>query len=1210
MTRMRSYILLGILLGLCIAETRAQQTTFWERLPSPLGGGNRIVHVGGDTLYSLRALLSETYRSVDGGNTWSPLAYQEPPGANGDELFLQTSLRGSFIVKTTTGLYYSEDGAQTWQPKTLPFSSANIYETRTGVWLIWQTPGTVLRSTDKGDTWQPVLQDPLSEWNEVLYFQDNNIVTIFRNDNTFGGVLNYRKFWHSTDDGATWTPILIPYAITESTQFYTHSRVFVTPSQKVLLNIGSRVYRGVPGDSTSFVQLGNLPTNSFNGFATLASGRLFCIDLIRGVYASDNEGNSWTQVSADRGGFFVPLPSVSPEVLYIGSRNAFYRSFDGGQTWNFGSQGIQQGNVYALCAFPGDTLLAQTEHGLCRTTDMGQSWEKISDNTASTNANYNLAQMLPDGRVLIRQSNTELLWSANGGQTFTPVPAPPGMINAGFAAPTYSFNPFDNTIYVVGDAGIYRTETLGQNWTLWLPNQQYLPLFLPSGRMIAAFTNPAALRYSDDEGQTWTNANFTIPSGDISLLGDVLWAAPTGEIYLYLQTNGGTLWRSDDQGVNWGVLPNLPSVWPKDKPYALCITPQGHIYAPDPDRKPLLSFTKGESWQGLPNPMPESDFLPSFSGIHLSASGHLYYSYYSATFKTSAPVTEGAYLEGRVYADGDGDCQTIDTTFSLKRTVQADGALGDFYTRSGADGHYQMFLPLGSYEVRAANPNALWWAACDSVQTVLLNDVFASDTADFAFVALADCPLMTVNVALPFLRRCFTQTAYINYCNAGTVPADSAYLDLTLDANLSIVDASHPYSSLGNQVFRFQLGSVGPEVCGQVSVQLYTACGDSTVLGQTHCITAHIYPDTVCTPVPNWSGATLEVSAVCQDSVLVFELRNTGPVATAPLEYIVIEDDVVLMSGNPVHNPNDVLSIPVPANGHTWRLESQQEPNHPFSIKAIAYAEGCGGFESLGYINDFNVNGSAPNIHTICVENVGAYDPNDKQGFPEGNGAAHRIDPGQRIDYLIRFQNTGTDTAFTVLIRDTLSALLNPMTLREGPASHPVKLSVDGQGVLSFRFDNILLPDSSTNLAASQGFVQFSIAPFADVPLGSVIRNEAAIYFDFNAPIFTNQTWHTIDTLARTVSGAGAGPDKKLPVLQASPNPFVGHTQLRLQTEAAGPYYWQVMDAIGREIFSAKTAAPALSIHGVNWLSGIYHVKVSDGKGQIIGTGRILRQVE
>ncbi|MBL8964476.1 MAG: aldehyde dehydrogenase, partial [Phycisphaerae bacterium] len=50
----------------------------------------------------------------------------------------------------------------------------------------------------------------------------------------------------------------------------------------------------------------------------------------------------------------------------------------------------------------------------------------------------------------------------------------------------------------------------------------------------------------------------------------------------------------------------------------------------------------------------------------------------------------------------------------------------------------------------------------------------------------------------------------------------------------------------------------------------------------------------------------------------------------------------------------------------------------------------------------------------LCLPNIGAYDPNDKQAVPVGYGPEHFIRAGDPLHYQIRFQNTGTDTAFTV----------------------------------------------------------------------------------------------------------------------------------------------------------------------------------------------------
>ena len=55
-----------------------------------------------------------------------------------------------------------------------------------------------------------------------------------------------------------------------------------------------------------------------------------------------------------------------------------------------------------------------------------------------------------------------------------------------------------------------------------------------------------------------------------------------------------------------------------------------------------------------------------------------------------------------------------------------------------------------------------------------------------------------------------------------------------------------------------------------------------------------------------------------------------------------------------------------------------------------------------------------------------------------------------------------------------------------------------------------MLPDSNVNEPASHGFVKFTVSQQPGNPMGTVINNQAAIYFDFNDPIFTNIYSHTV----------------------------------------------------------------------------------------------------
>jgi uncharacterized repeat protein (TIGR01451 family) len=136
------------------------------------------------------------------------------------------------------------------------------------------------------------------------------------------------------------------------------------------------------------------------------------------------------------------------------------------------------------------------------------------------------------------------------------------------------------------------------------------------------------------------------------------------------------------------------------------------------------------------------------------------------------------------------------------------------------------------------------------------------------------------------------------------------------------------------------------------------------------------------------------------------------------------------------------------------------------------------------------------------IENVvsNSLDPNDKEATPQLT--PEQVQKGKSIQYTIRFQNTGTDTAFNIVIADTLSSLLQYNSLQMISSSKPCKVTVDSN-IVYFEFLNVLLPDSTTNSIGSNGYVSFSVQPQPSVSSGS-IPNTAFIYFDYNTPVVTN----------------------------------------------------------------------------------------------------------
>ncbi|MBK9736277.1 MAG: T9SS type A sorting domain-containing protein [Saprospiraceae bacterium] len=138
-----------------------------------------------------------------------------------------------------------------------------------------------------------------------------------------------------------------------------------------------------------------------------------------------------------------------------------------------------------------------------------------------------------------------------------------------------------------------------------------------------------------------------------------------------------------------------------------------------------------------------------------------------------------------------------------------------------------------------------------------------------------------------------------------------------------------------------------------------------------------------------------------------------------------------------------------------------------------------------------------------------SYDPNDISVHPDRIGQENYTLRKEILDYTIRFQNTGNDTSFFVRILDVLDKGLDPNSFCIKSASHNVNILIKGDS-LNFIFNEIILPESTSNFRASQGYVSFTLEQKDNIQEGDKIFNIASIYFDKNMPIHTNKVLNTI----------------------------------------------------------------------------------------------------
>ncbi|KGO91776.1 T9SS-dependent choice-of-anchor J family protein [Flavobacterium subsaxonicum] len=222
------------------------------------------------------------------------------------------------------------------------------------------------------------------------------------------------------------------------------------------------------------------------------------------------------------------------------------------------------------------------------------------------------------------------------------------------------------------------------------------------------------------------------------------------------------------------------------------------------------------------------------------------------------------------------------------------------------------------------------------------------------------------------------------------------------------------------------------------------------------------------------------------------------------------------------------------------------------------------------------------NTVTLVQTVVNSYDPND---ITVHEGAT--ITEAQADDYLtytIRFQNTGNFAATNVKITNALDELLDWNTFTPIASSHNYNVSRT-QNLLEFTYNNIHLPDSTSNEAASHGFITYRVKPKSTYGLGDIVYSTADIYFDFNPAVITN----TAST--EVVATAGV----KTPTLGNAtlyPNPVKNMLTIKLRQGTVQNI--MVLDVNGRQCLTAQNAT---TIDTQALKAGIYFVRITTDTG-------------
>ncbi len=388
----------------------------WVQTNGPYGGEINTLYATPEGVLFAGTGGAGIFRSTDLGNSWTP-ANTGLPDFSGDGLYASAfaQKRNMLYVGTTDGLYASPNGGDTWHhvptlPKYVSVGSivtigarVHIGTLEDGVWY-----------SDDGDLWMP-MNDGLGH---PLIRELSRIGTTLVAGTENGA---FRK--KASEDA--WTPINSGFVkrLTDMEQINS-ARVAsgLEPLRRDFLS-GLRV--------DSFAALGNLL------YMGIHTGR-----DDDGLFRSDDEGDSWTRITAKKMVHTVEALTTFGTTLYASTYGGgVFRSEDKGDSWITVNDGLTDLTISALLAVSEDTVFVGTlDSGVFRTTDGGNSW--VEANTGLMNTSVSELAVTED--TIYAGIGHRLVYSVDGGESWHPVKIPAMPIEYHFSALSVS----DGKLYI------------------------------------------------------------------------------------------------------------------------------------------------------------------------------------------------------------------------------------------------------------------------------------------------------------------------------------------------------------------------------------------------------------------------------------------------------------------------------------------------------------------------------------------------------------------------------------------------------------------------------------------------------------------------------------------------------------------------------------------------------------------------------------------
>ncbi|MEM7572674.1 MAG: T9SS type A sorting domain-containing protein [Bacteroidota bacterium] len=588
------------------------------------------------------------------------------------------------------------------------------------------------------------------------------------------------------------------------------------------------------------------------------------------------------------------------------------------------------------------------------------------------------------------------------------------------------------------------------------------------------------------------------------------------------------------------------------------------------------------------------------------------------------------HVRGRVYQSLDG-CNPFEPgDLGLKEwLVKAESQDGNatFFGSTDGLGNFDLQVDTGTYVVSLLQKNNRW-DICNPVGFIDdLSELYDSTYHEFPLTAALDCPLLEVDLSAGPAIGCMEQQITLHYGNQGSVTATDVTTEVMLDPAMTFIGSTHPLVNQDGQTLSFNLPDLAPNDQGEFIITVMISCGglvDQQALS-TEAIILPDFNESCAPPSEEWDGVIINVDGNCDGDSIRFTIRNDGiEDMVGPLNYIVVEDQILVRpSTGFTLGMGETQDVALENEGGTYRVIAEQSTDYNGSFFPTAVVEGCESEMitefSVGQVAQFSDNDGNLNIDILTQEVlVLTSGPNlAMRAYPKGYQDSI-ITPTTDLEYTVFFGLDNAEEIERVVIRDTLSPMLDFNTLEVGASSHPYDFVLQQNGVLRITFDSIqFLADGGTggvDPELRQGYVTYRLSQKPNNSVGTEINNRAAVYFDYRTPMRTNSVRHVVGCENLFDNNCFLTNSSNFPQLTGVkvdifPNPMKDRTTVRILDweNPSTRFSWQLYDNSGRLLRTVTSQSDQFELTRQNLPTGSYPYELW-GDGQLISNGTLIVQ--